>query len=356
LAYLYWELVSRNMVNPAVALGLFALLLVIAAVVFWPRIGLAARAGRMLRMTERVRLEDALKHLYHCEAASLVPTVESLAGAMEVGRGVVPGVIGRLAELELARVGGPITLTDAGRAYALRIIRTHRLWERYLADRTGVAPTEWHELAESQEHALTAVQAEALASRMGHPLYDPHGDPIPTVTGELPARLGQPLTSLLPDTPATIVHLEDEPREVFDRLLAEGLTPGTSIRLIEANPREVRFRAEGRDHVLAPMVAANITVELLPREAQPDERRWRSLADLAPGESAPVVRLSPGLQGPERRRLLDLGVVPGTVVTAEFASASGDPVAYRIRGALIALRRTQAERVRIDPPAVEAAS
>jgi DtxR family Mn-dependent transcriptional regulator len=48
------------------------------------------------------------------------------------------------------------------------------------------------------------------------------------------------------------------------------------------------------------------------------------------------------VQGPERRRLLDLGIVPGTEITAEMRSAGGDPIAYRIRGALIALRKTQA--------------
>ena len=46
--------------------------------------------------------------------------------------------------------------------------------------------------------------------------------------------------------------------------------------------------------------------------------------------------------------LLDLGVVPGTVVRPELRSATGDPVAYRIRGALVALRRDQAEWIRIE--------
>jgi Fe2+ transport system protein FeoA len=45
--------------------------------------------------------------------------------------------------------------------------------------------------------------------------------------------------------------------------------------------------------------------------------------------------------------MLDLGIVPGTVVSAEVSSPSGDPIAYRVRGALIALRREQSELVRI---------
>ena len=76
----------------------------------------------------------------------------------------------------------------------------------------------------------------------------------------------------------------------------------------------------------------------------------RTLVDMAPGERARVVGLSPACQGAQRRRLLDLGVVRGTEVEAALRSATGDPVAYRIRGALIALRREQAAWIRIAPP------
>ena len=72
------------------------------------------------------------------------------------------------------------------------------------------------------------------------------------------------------------------------------------------------------------------------------------LSTLEIGENGTVVGLSPQLRGPERRRMLDLGLIPGTVVGAEIRSASGDPVGYRIRGAVIALRREQADQVRIE--------
>jgi Fe2+ transport system protein FeoA len=51
----------------------------------------------------------------------------------------------------------------------------------------------------------------------------------------------------------------------------------------------------------------------------------------------------------QRRRLMDLGVIPGTIVAAEMASPMGDPTAYRIRGALIALRKDQAGLIVIEP-------
>lgn len=77
----------------------------------------------------------------------------------------------------------------------------------------------------------------------------------------------------------------------------------------------------------------------------------RTLADLRPGETAEVVAVYSS--GAERRRLLDLGIVPGTRITAELASPLNDPVAYRVRGALIALRRSQAAQIEVRPPAME---
>jgi Fe2+ transport system protein FeoA len=62
-----------------------------------------------------------------------------------------------------------------------------------------------------------------------------------------------------------------------------------------------------------------------------------------------VTGLSRSLRGPQRRRLLDLGFVPGTLIEAEISSAMGDPIAYRVRGALIALRREQADAVLTEP-------
>jgi DtxR family Mn-dependent transcriptional regulator len=118
----------------------------------------------------------------------------------------------------------------------------------------------------------------------------------------------------------------------------------------------VRFTFEGREHLLAPVVASSITVKPLGIDIKLDEVTHATLADIAPGTAGRVVRIAAACQGPERRRLLDLGVVPGTVISAEFASAGGDPTAYQVRGALIALRRTQARLIQVEPAILEAAS
>jgi len=338
------------MVDPGLALVVFAALVAAAAVVLWPRHGIVARMTRASRLTERVLLEDALKHVYTCESIGRLCTIESIAGQLEVSTGRAASLLSRLADSDLVRSGesGP-TLTDLGRESALRLVRTHRLWERYLADRTGVPAGEWHAQAELMEHALTPEQADELASRLGHPAWDPHGDPIPTTAGELPDVERVTLAGVQPGRTVEIVHLEDEPREIYDALIADGFGLGSRLDVVERSDRMVRVRARGREWPLAGVVARNVSVRVLPEEESADEH-VDTLLDLKPGEVGRVVDVSPACQGSQRRRLLDLGVVKGTEIVPELVSAAGDPVAYRIRGALIALRREQADWIRIERP------
>jgi Fe2+ transport system protein FeoA len=73
------------------------------------------------------------------------------------------------------------------------------------------------------------------------------------------------------------------------------------------------------------------------------------LNQLGVGQQARVLQLMPRLRGAERRRLMDLGMLPGTTVEADLSSPLGDPVAYRVRDALIALRSEQARNIKIEP-------
>ncbi len=78
----------------------------------------------------------------------------------------------------------------------------------------------------------------------------------------------------------------------------------------------------------------------------------QTLADLRPGQSGVVTALFS--QGLERRRMMDLGIVPGTTIRAEMTSPLGDPIAFRVRGALVALRREQAALIHITAAPTEA--
>ncbi len=72
------------------------------------------------------------------------------------------------------------------------------------------------------------------------------------------------------------------------------------------------------------------------------------LSSLKPGELGKIVSILPECKGAERRRFMDLGIVPGTIVSAEFSSPGGDPTAYSIRHSLIGLRKEQADYIVIE--------
>ena len=337
-----------RMVDPALALSVFALLVAAGTVVFWPKRGIMARVAEYSRLTERVRLEDALKHVYMSELAGRVSTLESLAGRLEISTAQAADLLTQLTDLGMVQTGrdGPV-LSEAGRESSVRLVRTHRLWERYLADRTGVPAADWHEEAERMEHSLSSEQVKTLASRLGHPRWDPHGDPIPTASGHMPDSVDLSLTGAPIGRTVEIAHLEDEPREIYDALLTEGLTLGVKLDVVARDDRGVHVHGAGRDFVVTTVLARNVSVRVLPEGASADQAT-ETLADLRPGQAGVVVGLAAACRGPQRRRLLDLGVVPGTVVSAEMSSATGDPIAYLIRGALIALRREQASWVTIE--------
>ena len=335
------------MVDPRIALLAFAVLVAITFAVAWPRRGLWAKARRLGRVSDRVRLEDTLKYLFHRNAIGTTVHPDALAGALEISRPQARRLLERVASSGLAtHETTGFRLTADGQSEALRIVRSHRILEQYFADRTGVAPAEWHELAEVAEHELSPQEVERLASRLGQPRFDPHGDPIPTATGELPAALGLSLETLEEGDAGTIVHLEDEPREDFERLIHLGFALGKQVVKHRWSSDGVELELDGERLILPHDLLDAVNVERGDRHAT---QRRRTLADIERGESATVTRISSECRGAQRRRLLDLGVVPGTVITAEMRSPSGDPMAYRIRGALIALRQMQARWIEVEP-------
>ena len=335
-------------VDPGQALTAFAAVVALLAILLWPRAGVVPRLLQLSRMGERVRLEDALKHVYTCQREGQSCSLESLAGRLEISTARAATLLSGLTQMGMVRTGetGPV-LTPDGERSAVRVVRTHRLWERYLADRTGVPAGEWHAQAEQMEHALSAEEVDSLDSRLGHPPWDPHGDPIPTSGGEIPPLRGTGLVAVEPGQTVQVVHLEDEPHEIYDALLDDGLVLGGRLDVLEKTDQSVRLRSMGREWTIDAVMAGNVTVRPLPAGEHTDAARV-TLLEAAPNETVRVVRISQACQGSQRRRLLDLGVVRGAEVTPELVSANGDPIAYRIRGALIALRRAQAAEILVE--------
>jgi DtxR family Mn-dependent transcriptional regulator len=333
------------MVDPLTSLIVGLVIIVFLIWVYLPKNGLLAHLKRSKKNTHRVLIEDSLKHIYNCEYNRINCTLNSVAGNVSISADDAAKVVKKLEELELiTSYESGIGLTPEGRAYALRIIRTHRLWEKYLADETSVGEEDWHIAAEEIEHQITPAQADALAAQIGNPVFDPHGDPIPSAKGDLPVKKGSALSTLKMGEFARIIHIEDEPHAIYSQLIAAGLYPGMQVRMIELSKDRLKFLANGDEVVLAPLFAKNVTIVPIKGESTVTGK-FRSLSALSVGDKGIVLGISKRCRGQQRRRLMDLGIVPGTEIEAEMKSIGGDPVAYKIRGASIALRKTQADKI-----------
>jgi DtxR family Mn-dependent transcriptional regulator len=101
-----------------------------------------------------------------------------------------------------------------------------------------------------------------------------------------------------------VVHLEDEPAELYAQLVAAGLYPGMELRLVEQSDREIRFWAEGREHALTPVLAANISVVPLPLSPElAPEVAVERLCDLQVDAKARIKTIAAACRGGAERRV-----------------------------------------------------
>jgi DtxR family Mn-dependent transcriptional regulator len=331
--------------------GYWWILLLLSGVVAWwlPRHGVAARLARWRDVRHRVRVEDALKHMLSAERRGVPGTAESVAGAVGIGASTATSLIEEIESEGLVEIrANALSLTASGREYALQVVRAHRLWERYLDDETDLPLTAIHGAADRAEHRLTVDQADRLDAQLGHPPTDPHGDPIPTTEGRIAPFPGVPLTDFPQGEDAEVRHLEDEPPGVFETIVRLGLTRGARLRITERRPGLVRMEIDGRTVSLPSVAASNVHVGPV-REAREPVAGVIPLARLGRGQDGEVIGIADSVRGLTRRRLLDLGVTPGTVIRPELEPLFGRPRAFRIRQTLVALRDEQAEGIMVRP-------
>ncbi len=336
-----------NLNDPIFNLISFIVIAVLLYLLFRPTKGWFWIFKNNYKLNEKTIIEDILKLLYHFENSDKQATINNVTRSLKFRDDSIIDAIKNMSINELIEQEGEIlNLTSEGRNYALRIIRVHRLWEKYLAEKTGFDKQEWHDRAEDMEHKLSHEETNVLATQLGQPMYDPHGDPIPTRQGRVPEVKGDLLSSLKVNDVGRITHIEDEPDVIYKQILAEKIHIGSHIRVVESNTERIVFYSEGEEFILAPVVASSITVEVFEKEKIVEEDLVR-LSSLQEGESAQVLGISKECRGDSRRRLLDLGFVKGTPIQIELVSPLKNPKAYLVKGTSIALRDNQASKILI---------
>jgi len=201
--------------------------------------------------------EDYLKHLFLLEEAlgGPVPT-QALAERLSVKPPSVTEMLKKLAALGLVEHSPyrGARLTEAGRKVALEVLRHHRLLETYLHESLGYGWEEVHQEAERLEHVISEALERRIAQALGHPPFDPHGDPIPTPELTLPERPAVPLGEAPLGETQVVRALAQDPGTL--NLLAHlHLRPGTWLKVLERGTEGVRVEVEGEVFLL-PMALA----------------------------------------------------------------------------------------------------
>jgi DtxR family transcriptional regulator, Mn-dependent transcriptional regulator len=199
-------------------------------------------------------VEDYLKAIYHLSLAGQPASTSAIAQALDLAPPSVSGMIRRLSELGLLEhvPYRGVELTSEGRRAALRMVRRHRIIEAYLVAELGYTWDSVHEEAERLEHAVSESLIERMAAALGHPQFDPHGDPIPDAQGHVEELLYVPLSEVPVGESVEIHRVDTSHAERLRYLSDRGLTPGTAIRVTERQPFDGPLTIEnnGRQQVI----------------------------------------------------------------------------------------------------------
>lgn len=182
----------------------------------------------------------------------LVHGEESGGGAMPTGAlaealGVSPGTVTTMVKalagqgLLAHRPREGVTLTKAGRAAAVRVLRKHRLVETFLVTTLKMDWASVHEEAEALEHAVSDRVLERIDELLGHPAVDPHGDPIPNAKGEIAGASGAAsarltLASCELKTQWSVARVHDQSPAFLNFIRDTGMKPGARVRVTRRDP------------------------------------------------------------------------------------------------------------------------
>ncbi|MBA3604980.1 MAG: metal-dependent transcriptional regulator [Actinomycetota bacterium] len=160
-----------------------------------------------------------------------------IAERLQVSRPAVSEMMRRMEHEGLISMDGGISLTPDGVTLAERVVRRHRLAERFLTDILQLSWAEAHHEAGRWEHVMSESVEEALARLLGHPTTCPHGNPIPGSGYHEPDF--RPLASLDVGGEFTVRRITEELEftpGLLEFLEASALQPGREGVITAASP------------------------------------------------------------------------------------------------------------------------
>ena len=177
--------------------------------------------------------EDYLKALYQLRQSERAVSTSELSERLAVSPASAAEMLGKLAALGLVkhdRYHGA-ALTETGEVVALEMIRHHRLLEMYLSEALGYSWDEVHEEAERLEHVISERMEERIYDALGRPALDPHGDPIPSLAGEVEQPVRRSLLDARVGERVTVRRVSDRDPEKLRALEDLGIRLGAVVEV-----------------------------------------------------------------------------------------------------------------------------
>ncbi len=199
------------------------------------------------------------------DAAETRVTTNALAEMLNISAPSVTDMARRMVEIGLIdyRKYHGVRLTEEGLGIALNLIRRHRLIELYLVEEMGYGLHEVHDEAEVLEHSVSERFIDTIYDKLGHPTHDPHGDPIPSKTGEIVKRNLLSLVDIPLERVAIIRRYNTQNNDVIEHITARGFVLGAEVRVTARDPFDgpVTSRIEDETKIIGHNVAHCIMVE-----------------------------------------------------------------------------------------------
>lgn len=207
--------------------------------------------------------ENYLKAIYHLENhfANGVST-NALAEEMQTKASSATDMIKKLADKSMISYipYQGVTLSETGRAYAVKVVRKHRLWEVFLLEKLNFSWDEVHDVAEQLEHIKSEKLTDKLDEFLGFPKVDPHGDPIPDKHGNIEKVDKISLTNAREGLDYVCVGVDDSSSDFLKYLDGNNISLGTTIKILHKEPfdNSLKIKYNGVELVVSQNVAKNL--------------------------------------------------------------------------------------------------
>ncbi len=241
--------------TPGPAMAVVATILYLLAVFFAPQKGLIFKLLHKKRLRRRIHQEDILKQSFRLQEEGADLSETALLDRLGIRKRLIKKGVALLRRRQFIE-RDRLALTAKGTEEAQRLVRAHRLWETYLADKIGLDAEKVHDEAERYEHLLPEHLLDEVDESLGYPTLDPHGEPIPGKIG-------------LPDFPLSRLAVQQQAKiatqQVNEHIEAQlwqmGITPESDFTIKSKDRHKVEIQAGSKNIALPLELARQINVQ-----------------------------------------------------------------------------------------------